>query len=118
MRKTTAALRLMHHILTCFPPEEDLPRTPSAIRRVLNALQTWQREGSYEDLWTILDDAVNGSPDLILEFRALLPKERASAGMGTLWKARVQRLGWERDGKRDHVPDGWVGDWRSRPETE
>lgn len=102
------ALCLAQDIITCFPPSEDLPGSTTAIKRVLDALRMWQKDGSYKTLWTGFDEAVNGNPDLVLEFQAFLPRERGRVGVSELWRARVERLVWERE-ERGSRPLGWVG---------
>lgn len=92
--KVNKAHHFTQNIITCYPPSEDLPRTTSAIQRVLDALRIWQKEKSFENLWSNFDDAVNGNPDLILEFQTFLPSGRTRAGMSELWQRRVEKLGW------------------------
>ncbi|KAI7314544.1 hypothetical protein KC326_g5026 [Hortaea werneckii] len=90
------ALKFMQYVLACFPPKEDLPGTVSAVEKVIKALEQWKQDGSYEVLWDAIDGAVNGSPDLLLDFQGFLPEDRRTTGMSELWKTRVERLGFEK----------------------
>ncbi|KAI6913280.1 hypothetical protein KC318_g1519 [Hortaea werneckii] len=90
------ALKFMQDVLACFPPKVDLPGTVSAVEKVLKALEQWKQDGSYEVLWEAIDTAVNGSPDLLLDFQGFLPEDRRTAGTSELWKTRVERLGFEK----------------------
>ncbi|KAI7158664.1 hypothetical protein KC349_g4678 [Hortaea werneckii] len=90
------ALKFMQDVLACFPPKEDLPGTTSAVEKVLKALEQWKQDDSYEVLWDAIDGAVNGSPDLLLDFQGFLPEDRRMAGMSELWKTRIDRLGFEK----------------------
>ncbi|KAI7507563.1 hypothetical protein KC347_g6814 [Hortaea werneckii] len=90
------AVKFMQDVLTCFPPNEDLPGTVSAVEKVLKTLEQWKEDGSYEALWDAINEAVNGSPDLLLDFQGFLPKNRRTAGVSELWKTRIERLGFEK----------------------
>ncbi|KAI7674586.1 hypothetical protein KC319_g4792 [Hortaea werneckii] len=96
MSQFKAALKFMQDVLVCFPSKEDLPGTVSAVEKIFKTLQQWDQDGSYEVLWDAIDGAVNGSPDLLLDFQEFLPEDRRTAGMSELWKVRVQRLGFEK----------------------
>ncbi|KAI7283456.1 hypothetical protein KC345_g2919 [Hortaea werneckii] len=93
MSQFKPALKFMQDVLACFPPKKDLPGTVSAVEKILNTLEQWDQDGSYEALWDSIDGAVNGSPDLLLDFQAFLPEDRRTVGMSELWKVRIERLG-------------------------
>ncbi|KAI7206760.1 hypothetical protein KC343_g5106 [Hortaea werneckii] len=96
MSQFKAALKFMQDVLACFPPKEDLPGTVSAVEKVFKTLQQWDQDGNYEVLWDAIDGAVNGSPDLLLDFQGFLPEDRRTAGMSELWKIRIERLGFDK----------------------
>ncbi|KAI7366045.1 hypothetical protein KC354_g4435 [Hortaea werneckii] len=96
MTQFKPAVKFMQDVITCFPPNEDLPGTVSAVEKVLMTLDQWKQDGSYEALWDAIDEAVNGSPDLLLDFQGFLSEDRRTAGMSELWKTRIERLGFEK----------------------
>ncbi|KAI7166152.1 hypothetical protein KC352_g25920, partial [Hortaea werneckii] len=91
-----AALKFMQGVLACFPPKEDLPGTVSAVERIFKTLEQWDQDGSYEVLLDAIDGAVNGNPDLLLDFQGFLPENRRTVGMSELWKVRIERLGFDK----------------------
>ncbi|GAB1734636.1 hypothetical protein NU195Hw_g1939t1 [Hortaea werneckii] len=96
MSQFNAALKFMQDVLACFPPKEDLPGTVSAVERIFKTLEQWDQDGSYEVLWDAIDGAVNGNPDLLLDFQGFLPEDRRTVGMSELWKVRIDRLGFDK----------------------
>ncbi|KAI7373957.1 hypothetical protein KC336_g20310 [Hortaea werneckii] len=96
MTQIKPAVKFMQDVLTCFPPNKDLPGTISAVEQVLKKLEQWKQDGSYEALWDAIDEAVNGNPDLLLDLQGFLPEDRRAAGVSELWKTRIERLGFDK----------------------